>query len=904
MTTVQFEIGKDLDRGVCATPRTKLGHLTTGPRGLLQWLESQLGLELPTASFTARMVPYLNCLQQRDSADAFYHKSLQRDEFGVARTLLQWRDTWFEAGWNGDGFDVDASLRLLELGSIEDLAEDAVPPGMGQRVQRILRAFDSASVDVEVTLLDPPEVFPAVWQALFVKLGAKAKIHTLVPQCQNESDLALLQRALVNERAAEEKIKLAGDGTVVVLRDGSPQLSASWIARYAHLNMDATGDVAVLASDNGATLDDALVNAGFPRLGFSDASFWRPAFQVLPLSLELIWRPLDPTVLLQFLTHPMGPIPRNIRRILSETAARQPGIGGEGWLEAVEMALDKAAKDETGAAATAIREAEAKKIDFWLGCDRFGPREGVALDVLVERVQRVCDWLTAAYNAQDGSREAEVYGAALGQAEELLRTLDRLDRAGAKTLTRESVRRLVEAVRGTGTSRPGRAWQCADGAPQLLRSESPAGFLQPVDTVIWWGCDKARLPGAYPWSKSEIDALKNSGVDLLPLNTQLEWQANSWLRPLLSAKRRLVFVLHDNAESHHPVFDQVFAVAEGWAEERVDRLMRNPQLLPLANRLPSTGSIARQEIPRKARWWQLPADLEFPRRRSESFTSLEKFLYGPHQWILNYQARIRPGALDEVAEGSMLKGLLTHDLFEQFFKAHPDIAAIEVAAARTWAREHILRLIEQRGAVLFMPGRQSERAYYIDMAVRALTSLVEHLQSAKVVSVEMERYIDGQFAGGALNGSIDLMATKADGQCAVVDIKWGGLSYRRDSLQESKYLQLGLYAQLAHQAQKRWPALGYYIIRDSRLLMLDNHFFPEASVIQPDSGESYLEFWQRVVATWKWRRQQIDRGLIEVPITDTEPDDNSTPEGRGLEMPDTFDRFDDYTVLTGWSEDA
>jgi RecB family exonuclease len=190
------------------------------------------------------------------------------------------------------------------------------------------------------------------------------------------------------------------------------------------------------------------------------------------------------------------------------------------------------------------------------------------------------------------------------------------------------------------------------------------------------------------------------------------------------------------------------------------------------------------------------------------------------------------------------------------------------------------------------------------MAVRALTRLIEHLQSANVVSVEMERYIDGQFAGGAMNGSIDLLATKANGQDAVIDIKWGGLSYRRDSLQESKYLQLGLYAQLAHHAQKRWPALGYYIIRDSRLLMLNDDFFPDASVIQPDNDESHLEFWQRVVATWEWRRQQIERGLIEVPISDTEPDDDSTPGEQGLEMPEIFDRFDDYGVLTGWSDDA
>ena len=219
-------------------------------------------------------------------------------------------------------------------------------------------------------------------------------------------------------------------------------------------------------------------------------------------------------------------------------------------------------------------------------------------------------------------------------------------------------------------------------------------------------------------------------------------------------------------------------------------------------------------------------------------------------------------------------------------------------------RGQLRTLIAQRGAVLLTPGRQSEREYFIEMAVRALEVLIGHLQSASVVKVEMEKRVDGGFGGGAINGSIDLFATNADGQDAVVDIKWGGLNYRRDSLQESKYLQLGVYAQLARQAQGRFPVLGYFIIRDARLLMLDSNFFPNATKIQPDNGETHLEFWQRVEATWQWRRQQIESGLVEVPVTGTEPDEDSTPGELGLEMPETFDRFDDYTVLTGWKDDS
>ena len=74
MNVVRLKIGKDLDRGTCAPPSSALGELTTGPHGLLNWLESQLGLSLPPASFTARLVPYLTCLREWDFEHAFYRK--------------------------------------------------------------------------------------------------------------------------------------------------------------------------------------------------------------------------------------------------------------------------------------------------------------------------------------------------------------------------------------------------------------------------------------------------------------------------------------------------------------------------------------------------------------------------------------------------------------------------------------------------------------------------------------------------------------------------------------------------------------------------------------------------------------------------------------------------------------
>ena len=69
-----------------------------------------------------------------------------------------------------------------------------------------------------------------------------------------------------------------------------------------------------------------------------------------------------------------------------------------------------------------------------------------------------------------------------------------------------------------------------------------------------------------------------------------------------------------------------------------------------------------------------------------------------------------------------------------------------------------------------------------------------------------------------------------------------------------------------------------------------------------DTRSVLLEFWQRAEGTWKWRKKQIESGLVEVTVTGTEPDDDSSPGENGLPMSETYDAFDDYTALTGWDE--
>ena len=184
-------------------------------------------------------------------------------------------------------------------------------------------------------------------------------------------------------------------------------------------------------------------------------------------------------------------------------------------------------------------------------------------------------------------------------------------------------------------------------------------------------------------------------------------------------------------------------------------------------------------------------------------------------------------------------------------------------------------------------------------------ALVAHLQQAGVVAVAMEQELQGSFSGGRLTGSIDLLALGADGREAVVDIKWGGRKYRRQSLLDGSFLQLAVYAQLRRAAGvSQSPCLSYFIVSDAHMLSLNHTFFPAAEIVAPPADAGPEEYWHRFEHTWRWRRQQFDRGLIEVTVTGTEPDTDSSPGEDGLPMPATSDSFSDYRALTGWDDNA
>ncbi|MYD97267.1 MAG: PD-(D/E)XK nuclease family protein [Gammaproteobacteria bacterium] len=844
-------------------PRSAVGEITVGPRRFLELLESDLGIGPTLAHPSEELTLYRACLEELDDFGRFYNQSFQVDPVGVARTLCDWRHEWYLHGWDG-AFPSGAGQRLEDMAAVETLATTRVTRCAGQRLQAVLELLDSRRVQVdEVELLDAVDDLPPMWRRVIEHFDCRSV--TEAAMAPSDSDLGKLQTLLLNGRVQQ----LRSDGSLVVIRAFSRDVTAQATAEIVRALPDRRR-VVVVADRDGIVVDNAFERVGLPRAGFQHYSPFRSAAQVLKLTLALVWEPLDPHRLLQFLIHPVSPLPWRVRGRLAEAVAAQPGIGGPAWCDAMTELAD-----------------DAGNIEFWTSPARFAVADGVPLDFILERVRRCIAWLAQRLALAEAGEERAVYRAAFAQADALAANLKRRLQGGTTKIAKVELDALVDDV-SRGAPDP----SIIAEAGHVPATSHPANVTERVDEVLWWDLAPSQLDLTSPWSASERATLAEAGVELPTPEDRLAADKRAWQRPVLNCQKRLVLVVHDEGQGRHPLWGRIQEqFGNGWVDVPLDHgLLQGDG--DVAGRLGIRAPpLEQKRLPGPRRWWHL--DRAIPARGTESYTSLNKVCNYPHEWVLTYAARLGSGGINEVADGAMLKGSLAHRLFERFFTEHGTWQDLSGEAVDRWLAETIDDLITKEGAVLLENGRGVDRQQVVTTLERALRRLLDHLDGANVREVQSELPLAKAFAGGTLMGEADLVLVSARGERAVLDAKWGSEPYRLKEIEDGKHLQLAVYGYSL--AEPAWPSTGYYIVTTGNVLAPDTGFFPTAIGTGGDDVES---IWRRCLVTRDWRLEQFERGVIEVNAG-AEPDaDSQTPSG-ALEIAEGPDRFDEFHWLTG-----
>ncbi len=907
---MQIDFGLHLDGLKPAAPQTAAGQITLGPRGFLGVLETQLGLPTPNAHPSEAPFNYLQCLREASTPDRFFHQSLEVDPVNVARTLLQWREQWYEAGWDGT-FPDDVPGRLIDMAAVEAIARNRVPPTHGERLQRVANTLAERRTQIEqVELHTPYDDLPHTWRRIVDALPwVPAAGLELAPAGPPGSDLARVQARLLSmldrddDRKAQRET-LQGDRSLVVVKAASKDLSADAIAEFL-LEPGRIGRTLLVAERDGIVLDNALERAGLPRCGFQRYTRFRAATQVLKLAIALLWEPMEPHRMLRFLLHPSGPLPRWVRWRLADAVAASPGIGGPAWVDAnqriAKTLRDRDEADEAEAAkATKATDFERlrSEIAFWLEADRYDPGAGAPIETLLERTGRVSAWASTQSHAVESESEAALFTAAHAQAEALLTELAELRRSGSQRIARLELERRIDEVTADAPDPSN-----FEEAGHARATTSAAAVTGSWPTVAWWNLARESTAVSYHWSRRELAALRAFGVHLPEVDDIVRRRAREWLRPLCHASGQLILVVHHDERGTHPLWTRIESLFDGFARVEIEPLLLAGEttLEPLEVR---TRLLPLKRLPAPRRWWSLPEEFTVAQREVESYSSLSKLCDHPHAWVLQYAARLRAGRAAEVMDGTRLFGNLGHRLFEEFFRARDDWRNMPEEAVLAWVRAELPRVVEREGAVLLGYGRGADRQRVAATLERALVRLLAHLRSAGVVEVTAEASGKAPFAGRRLTGSIDLMLTRDNGQRAVLDVKWAGESYRGNLLAENRALQLATYSYLkkSQDESDAWPAGAFFILATGNVLAADRASFPDAILSASIDGSGVSDLWDRLQVTCDWRWAQLERGLIEVVTDLTEPDEQSNPPEAALRPVSGSDPYDDYPHLAGWDE--
>ena len=871
---IRFGLHLDGQRGHHA--RDSMGEATVGPLGLLSILESQMGLPPVTVHPSTRVVEYQACLEACNTPARFYRRSFATDPLGTAATLLGWRDSWHLHGWNGTAAAAGAA-RLVDMAAVERRAGLEVAFCIGQRLANIASTMARRKPAIaHFELLDPLDAFPLRWREVLQQLP-----FTVVPQMEagGRGVLGQLQQALLDTggHGAGKKVAWENDGTLTVARGETCLAAASWVAdRVAQSGQDL---LLVVPSD-GDLLDLSLAGAGAARQGTRNASRYRPVLQVLPLALDLLWEPLDCHALVQFLTHPVSPLPSTVRRGLAAKLADRPGICGERWDTVVAEVTAKSAE----------RSAEVRDaIAFWIEHTRYPHEAGAPLAAVIERVERLSTYFRGRL-AGGGATVVPAFADGLAQCRHLAEALDAMQAQGAGTIRQQQLHKLLTSVAGGGSINP--LVHAEAGA--VLAVSNPAAAIEGVEEVLWWPMSAPARPLPYPWSQGELTSLAEARCQLPPISELLERAAIDWLRPVLAAQQRLVIVLPADDDEPHPVWQMIEEVVDGLPVMAIEGLLDHPGA--------GRTALAHTPLPVRRRWWQLPAGSVVKSDRPDSYSSLESYLFNPYKWLLHYPARLRSAPLLAVQPDFRLMGNLGHGMVERFVKtgAHLDMSEQEFD---DWFDGEFDRQLSEEGAVMLMAGRQAKVAALRSKLRLSMTRLRAHLKDAGVTCVESERSFKGTYAGGGLMGHADLVVANAHGQHAIIDMKWAGGKLYPAKLRENRHLQLVIYGEMMRQSRGVWPELAYYVLEQGSMLTTSAEYFSRAQVERGDHGEGSAHLWTRFLATWKWRQQQFADGMFEVILDGIESDDASCPPEDGLPMEVLNPNYNDYLALAGWKDE-
>lgn len=799
---IAVTFGMALDGARWSDADASLGAIVCGPRGLIDFLETHLGLTGESPSTPDRVDQYKAKIAAADPE--WCRASFALDSWGTAKQLLSFRDKIVELGWTPD---IGGSRRFEALAAIER-APLPLAPGRGDRLKSLLSS--DRKIDASISFADDYNLYPPVWKKVIEKFFDE-RTQLPVPEAKGGLEVTVV--------TAPNEVMLAHD-----------------FVRYLVAKPDGNEGVTVIAGGDTTLLDEFLHRAGLPAVGASKPSVSREALQILPLWIENMWTPFSPGKFVQLLGVQGSPVPSFMRRELIPALVEAPGIGGTEWIAAWERIVKRAA--EFGDAEKRLAQVEELKGLF--EGERFDPDgAGIPAKELVRRLEILIGYLRGRIADNE---EWKVVITHIRQFIDLL--------ANEKTVNRMSANRMIDTIYGQGLSRANAkseasAWKVLNG---------PGQMLDDAETVLWWDFTDQTSVGDY-WSPSEREALANVGLST-DEDAALKRDLASWNNAYAHTKTRIICFAPETKGGEpaavHPFAVNLDARRKKTSED--DRMKVEDFRLfdfetgvwKLADR--SVQLVQRPEYlgPEvKATAAELPTNDIVPQRLS--VTQLSTLIECPYRWILEKHVKLREAEIAQLPDERQTLGVLAHKIVEMLASpAEASNREPEKAAAR--AGELFDRLLPERHADLMLPENADKRVRSREVLMTAVKVLFEEIKKRGLQIIEAEKALDGTFEDVPFVGAADLVLKDATGRNVVYDFKWSGNRKYAATVRAGLSIQLAFYSWLL--SPEAFDVSSCY------------YLFPRQKFIP--NGQDNRAAYERAVDFYRHRIGDIRSGRVDI----------------------------------------
>jgi len=127
----------------------------------------------------------------------------------------------------------------------------------------------------------------------------------------------------------------------------------------------------------------------------------------------------------------------------------------------------------------------------------------------------------------------------------------------------------------------------------------------------------------------------------------------------------------------------------------------------------------------------------------------------------------------------------------------------------------------------------------------------------------------------------------------IIDLKWGGRSFREKEISEEKSFQLTIYGNLLMKSgEEKWPAVAYFLIGESIPITLSGDYFGVPS-LWSSGGGSMQDTWSQIKTLYLKHKEELSKGRIHILGIPSEESSGLAP------LVEAACSYCDYPVICG-----